>query len=154
MSETLNPNTTQNFHGCLIQIEGRGVLITGPSGSGKTSLMLGLLEAVKHAGKQGFFISDDQIILNKQSGVLLGSAPETIAGKAEIYGFGIVDIANINCSTIDLIAHLSPDDNIERMPEPEHIKLLGIEIPEIKVPERHEAQSIRIVFAKLAALAK
>jgi serine kinase of HPr protein (carbohydrate metabolism regulator) len=153
MSETLNPNkTTQNYHACLIRLEGKGVLITGPSGSGKTSLMMGLLETFDHAGKEALFVCDDRVSLTFQNGTLVGTAPKAIEGKAEIYGYGILDLANISDSKIDLMVQLCDEEDIERMPEPEYIQLLKVELPIIKVPRRHENQSVRIILAKLTSL--
>ena len=88
MIETLEPiKNGQNYHACLIQLEGRGVLISGRSGAGKTSLMLGLLEAAQQKNQSVNFVSDDQVILTAENGKLIGSAPIAIAGKVEIFGF-------------------------------------------------------------------
>lgn len=153
MIETLEPiKNGKNFHACLIQLEGRGVLITGQSGAGKTSLMLGLLEAAQHKNQSVNFVSDDQVILTAENGNLIGSPPDAIAGKIEIFGFGIIDIANIANSQIDLLVQLEPDESLERLPDPKHSILLNINVPCISVPERHEQQAVRIVLAKLTSL--
>lgn len=153
MNATLDPNTKgKNYHACLVQLEGKGVLITGSSGAGKTSLALGLLERLERNGKPAFFVCDDQVILNVQNNRLTGSAPETIAGKAEVFGFGIIDVTYVPSSRIDLVVQLQSDEEIERLPDPDHVQLLEIKVPCISVPERHENQAARIVLAKLSAL--
>ncbi len=153
MIETLEPiKNGQNYHACLIQLEGRGVLISGRSGAGKTSLMLSLLEAAQQKNQSVNFVSDDQVILTAENGKLIGSAPIAIAGKVEIFGFGILDVPNITNSQVDLLVYLEPDEALERLPDPMHSNLLDINVPCISVPERHEQQAVRIVLAKLTSL--
>ncbi|MGB7288265.1 MAG: HPr kinase/phosphatase C-terminal domain-containing protein [Salaquimonas sp.] len=145
-----------NHHGSMLQVSGRGVLIEGASGSGKTSLALGLIDWFKAKGHGALMVSDDQVILShgEADGTLFlkADAPETIKGKVELYGLGIVDTPSIRSSQVDLIVRLIPDQLIERMPEERYDQLRGVLIPLLEVPERHEAQSIRLVNAKLELL--
>lgn len=54
-------------HGSLINLDGKGILITGPCWSGKTSLTLGLLEKLNAT-----FISDGNTLLSYEDGSLNG----------------------------------------------------------------------------------
>lgn len=143
-----------NHHCSVIAIKNQtienGILIKGKSGAGKTSLALGLIEAFKNDGFGAALVSDDQALLKIQDGCVLASPPPLISGKVEIRGFGIASIENVESAKISLIVELIADEKIERMPEPEVKELLGITIPFLKLPIRHEAQAIRIVKAWLA----
>lgn len=152
MAAPLEQMKKQNMHGCLVQLDGKGIFITGPSGSGKTSLCLGLLETFHGRDRPASLVSDDQILIHAENGNLIGEVPASIAGKTEIFGFGIVKIDHISGSKIDLLVHLVPDEQVERMPEERFEEMLGVNIPCISAPERHENQAKRIVLAKMAVL--
>ena len=49
----------ETHHGCVVDIGGKGILITGKSGSGKTSLALGLIERAPVAAA---LVADDRVI--------------------------------------------------------------------------------------------
>jgi hypothetical protein len=53
---------------------------------------------------------------------------------------------------VRLVVRLVPDETVDRMPEPAHTSLFDVDLPLVKLPERHEAQSIRIVLASLTDL--
>jgi len=138
-----------NHHCSVISIHGHGVLIEGTSGAGKTSLALGLLERAKAQMLDARFVADDQALLDTQSGILLASVPDVIAGKVEIRGYGIAQIEHQPSTQIDVIVRLVPDEEIERMPRSETVLIHGVEIPLLLVPTRHEAQAARIVLTWL-----
>lgn len=138
-----------NHHCTVIELDGLGIAIEGPSGSGKTSLAFGLIEAAGSKGLVACFVCDDQALLEVRSGEILAHAPESIAGKAELHGFGIVDIDHKPQTRLGLLARLT--GKVARMPEQHEANLLGVSLPMIEVPARHESQSARIVFAWLEA---
>jgi serine kinase of HPr protein (carbohydrate metabolism regulator) len=139
-----------NEHCSVVQIDGSGVMITGRSGSGKTSLALGLLEAFSASGKSAHFICDDQALLEERDGVLIAHAPKALAGRLELRGYGIIEMAYEPSCKIVLVANLVEPDQIERMPVPKQVSVQGISIREIDVPCRHEQHSIRIIKAVLS----
>ena len=107
-------------------MEGRAVLISGPSGSGKSDLALRLLD-------RGFIlVSDDRTIMRKEGNKLLASAPDTIKGKLEIRGIGIVDVETVSDVPVALVVEITgeilrmPDDSRERI-------ILGLPIPMINL---------------------
>lgn len=138
-----------NHHCCVIIIGQNGILIEGPSGSGKTSLAMGLINNFKQNNIKAVLVSDDQAILSNENEVLIATVPKMIAGKVEIRGFGISKVEHIASTKITLIVGLEEDEYIERMPEKETKEILGISLPFLKLPKRHEAQAIRIVHAWL-----
>lgn len=148
MSANSTPPT--NHHCTCILINATGIMIEGPSGSGKTTLALGLLEAARNRGAKCHFICDDQAMLQAIDNVLIATVPETIAGKVEVYGFGIADIEfKANCK-IDLVCSLIDDAQISRVPQKSQCQRLGLILDHVQVPMRHEAQAIRILLQHLA----
>ena len=152
MPDTKKSPRLDNLHGSLVQIDRKGVLITGKSGSGKTSLALGLIETASGDGKTAFLVSHDQVLISTTGDCVMEAAPTSIAGKIEIYGFGIVPREHISSSQIHLIVKLVDDRILERMPEPITQTIGQCVLPLICAPERHENLAVRIVMAKLRSL--
>jgi len=118
--------SSENLHATAIALDGRAVLISGPSGSGKSDLALRMLD-------RGFvLVSDDRTIVRKEGTRLIASAPETIKGKLEVRGVGIVEMEHQNNLPVALVVELTrdirrmPDENRERM-------ILGIAIPLVNI---------------------
>jgi serine kinase of HPr protein (carbohydrate metabolism regulator) len=141
-----------NHHCSVIEIAGTGIAIEGKSGAGKTSLALGLIEAAKRRSIEACLICDDQALIEAKGGRLYAKAPDPIAGLVELRGYGVARMASKPGCIVRLVVRLVPDEEVERMPGPAHTSLLGIELPLVKLPERHEAQSVRIVLASLGDL--
>lgn len=118
--------SAETVHASTVATDGRAVLITGPSGSGKSDLTLRLLD-------RGFtLVSDDQTLVRKVGNRLIATAPQTISGKLEIRGIGIVEMETAKDVPVALIVDLTneiqrlPDDNRER-------PILGVKLPLITV---------------------
>lgn len=124
-------------------------MIEGPSGAGKSSLAMGLLEAARQRNIDHGFICDDRACLNVHKGELWASSPASIAGKIEIHGYGITNIPYVENAKISLVCIMVTQDRIVRHPDTTLCRRQGINIASIKIPRQHEAQSIRIILAKL-----
>lgn len=139
----------QTHHACALQVNHTGLLIIGASGSGKTSLMMGLLERANVEGFQHAFVADDRVYLSAKENALIAKAPENISGLIEIRGFGIVSKPFLDSCRMNLVIELAEDETIERMPDSLTHEIEGMRLPILKVPKRHESQSVRIIFAWL-----
>jgi HPr kinase/phosphorylase len=85
------------LHGTCVSVGGEGVLILGKPGSGKSALALRLVDEPGH-GISGVplrseLVADDQVIVTRDQGRLMASAPGALRGKLEIRGLGIVTLA-------------------------------------------------------------
>ncbi len=137
-------------HCCVVAVCNFGILIEGKSGSGKTSLMFGLQEYLSGVGISATVVSDDYTNLESASGVILANTPDTISGKAEIRGFGVVPVAySEHPVPIGLVVQLVEGDQVPRMRECETTEILGQPLEVLKVPVRHEEGALRIVLAWL-----
>ena len=84
LSSKLAP--TMLVHGTMMNIYGKGVLITGKSGVGKSELALDLIN------RGHMLIADDFVELAHVNNYIKCSAPKNIKGMLEVRGIGIVDI--------------------------------------------------------------
>jgi serine kinase of HPr protein (carbohydrate metabolism regulator) len=103
----------------------KGLLLLGPSGVGKSDL------AFRIIGDGGILISDDRTILTvDEYGEILASPPDSIKGKIEIRGLGIIDKPFVKRQPIHLVVSLqqSPVD-IERLPTRSFYTLFDQNLP-------------------------
>lgn len=134
-------------HCCTLDAAGKGILIEGISGAGKTSLMLGLVERLQRLEISAAVVSDDQTILTLTDGRLAATAPETIQGRVELRGYGIVDVDYRKETTPVLLVKMVADETVTRLPEAATCLILGKPVSVIEVPQRHEEAAARIVIA-------
>lgn len=124
---------TATVHASAILIGKHGVLIRGASGSGKSSLVLGLIDRDPEETR---LIADDRVHLSVAHGRLIAAAPKQLAGKLEVRGQGIVDLAHVSSAAIDLVIDLLPADQCPRLPEAEdmRVEIDGMILPRLKLP--------------------
>ena len=132
--------SSETLHASTVAVEGRAVLISGPSGSGKSDLALRMLD-------RGFtLVSDDRTIIRKSGDKLLASAPETIKGKLEIRGVGIVEMDSVSDVPVALVIELTSD--IQRLPDDSRERLiLGIGVPLISVDAMTASAPSKVALA-------
>lgn len=130
----MSTKTTQLVHAGALSLFAAqrwcGVLISGASGAGKSDLALRGLAA-------GFsLVADDysDVFLSWDEGRprLYAAPPETLKGRMEVRGLGIVSRPYRPLTVIELIIHLQ-DDPPERLPGAEVIPVLGINVPALKL---------------------
>lgn len=111
---------TTPAHATAVARDGWAVLLLGPPGSGKSDLALRLLD-------RGWrLVADDYVVLNADGGVLRASPPAAIAGKLEVRGIGIVEVAHAPGAAVALAVDLVAMP--ERLPEPALRRFQGVAV--------------------------
>ncbi len=93
-------------------------MLLGASGSGKSALALQLMAL--GAG----LVSDDRTILSVQKGALIASVPDSIAGRIEARGIGILAAEQHPPTPVALAVDLDWQETA-RLPERHEIELMG-----------------------------
>ncbi len=115
--------TSGTLHGTAVALDrGRGVLILGPSGAGKSGLALRLMAYGAH------LVADDRVILCERDGALIARAPDTIRGRIEARGIGVLTAEALDFARITLVTDLG-QPSPERVPTPRHASFGGIVLP-------------------------
>ena len=116
-----------DVHGTAVELAGVGVLLRGTSGSGKSDLALRLIDG------GALLVADDRTLLRREGGLLLASAPPTIAGRLEVRGIGILTVPSVASSVLRLVVDLVAPGAVERLPEARFARLLGLDLPLISL---------------------
>ncbi len=133
------PLSSETVHTSCVAIGGRAVLIGGRSGKGKSDLALRLID------RGAVLVSDDYTLVRRVEGRLLATAPETIAGKIEVRGVGILelpverDVPVALFVDLDLDATRLPVTLEERPVAGVPIPLIGLSALEASAPIKVEA---------------
>lgn len=131
---------TTNIHGCLVDVQGVGVLIQGPSGSGKSESVLGLLQ------RGASLVADDMVIFRLiEEREVQGTSPELGRAMIEVRGIGLLNVAGIFgvgsvrlTKRLDLVIQLVPNadlSDLERFDTSAHtVEILSKPISLLRVP--------------------
>jgi serine kinase of HPr protein (carbohydrate metabolism regulator) len=132
--------SSEALHASAVAIDGRAVLLMGPSGAGKSDLALRLLD-------RGFtLVSDDQTLVRREGARLLASAPDTIAGKLEIRGIGIVAMESVANVPVCLLVELTSD--IQRLPDDSRERpILGLSVPLVSIDAMTASAASKVALA-------
>lgn len=136
-----------NIHATGVALADRGIVIAGEAGAGKTQLALAL---ICHAHASGLFarlIGDDQLFLTVRHGRLLCAVPGTIAGLVEVRGLGPVGLLHAAQAPVDLLVRLVGRDAAERLPETGTARLLGQEIPVLRLAGDDRQAAVMAIVA-------
>lgn len=115
-------------HGTALIVNGVGVLLRGPPGTGKSDLALRLIDG----GAQ--LVSDDQTVIENDSGRLRMSTNAVLEGLLEVHGVGIFPVPSTQDATLGLVIDLlGPNDKIPRMPDKEYAEVLGVRVRRLRM---------------------
>jgi HPr kinase/phosphorylase len=132
------PTTTE--HGCMVDVQGIGVLVRGDSGTGKSECVLGMIE------RGASLVADDMVIFRAVEGrELTGYAPELGQSHMEVRGIGIINVAAIYGvaairleKRIDLVVTLRAMGAVSDWERVGVLKktytILDIDVPHIELP--------------------
>ena len=133
-------------HGTCISQDGAGILIRGTSGAGKSDLALRL---INHGA---CLVADDQVTLNAHKEQIIASAPKNLFGLMEVRGIGILHLPPSLPAPLSLVVDLVDRDNIERLPENEFAKVLGVNIKRINLWAFESSAIAKVILALDLAL--
>lgn len=147
LSEELAP--TNNLYGVMMNIYGKGVMITGKSGIGKSELALDLIN------RGHMLVADDVVDVSRVHNDIICHAPNLLKKMLEIRGLGIVDVTKLfgantylNKCELDFVINLvrlEEASNKDRLnPVNETLNVLGLEVPMLVIPIT-EGKSLSVI---------
>ncbi len=127
-------------HASCVAIGDDAILIRGQSGAGKSDLALRLID------RGAMLVSDDYVHLHAKDDALWASPPETIKGKIEVRGLGIIDMPYRELARVRLCVDLT---NVEyRFPfDEETVEFQGQRITRITLDPHHASTPIKVEYA-------
>ncbi len=147
--------TPSLHYGTVIAVENRAVLIRGPSGSGKSDLALRCLNTSISSNfspntprQSAVLIADDYVVISQQQNKLIASAPETIHGRLEVRGIGIVAVKTAPSAELVMVADLTTRDQIERLPLPwPKTDILTVPLPNLFFAPFEASAPLKVLLA-------
>lgn len=135
------------LHASAVAVERRGLLILGASGSGKSTLAIQLIAL------GATLIADDRVLVTRMAeGVPMLSAPETIRGRIEARGAGLLTLPSV---TAPAYAVVNLDRlETERLPLPRSENVGAVKLPSIGRLESPAFPSILYLYLKWGSLEK
>lgn len=115
------------LHGSCAALEGEAILFLAPPGGGKSDLLLRLI------GRGWVLVADDQVMLEADRGVLRASPPDTLAGRMEVFGLGLLAGLAWQSAPLRLVARLVSQAELPRLPQPDSWQGLGVTLPQLRV---------------------
>jgi serine kinase of HPr protein (carbohydrate metabolism regulator) len=145
------PDATELVHGTCVALGRTAALLRGPSGSGKSDLALRFLFLARRgpaALEAPILVADDQVCLVRNDGHLLARPPDTIRGKMEVRGVGLVEVKSLLEAELALVVDLMPAAEIERFPEGNaKARLLGVDLPLVRLFPWEASAPIKLAIA-------
>jgi serine kinase of HPr protein (carbohydrate metabolism regulator) len=131
----------QTYHGTVVDVAGRGVMLRGPSGSGKSDLALRLID------RGAVLVADDQILLEHRRLGVFAVAPLSLYGLLEVRGLGIQSIPAIRQTMLHLIVELCHKEDVPRLPEQEFEIISGHKVAVLRLNAFEETTAIKVEYA-------
>ncbi|HUC46507.1 MAG TPA: aldolase, partial [Hyphomicrobiaceae bacterium] len=104
------PDATELVHGTCVALGRTAALLRGPSGAGKSDLALRFLFLARRgpaALEPPVLVADDQVWLVCNGERILVRPPETIRGRMEVRGIGIVEVKSLAEADLALVVDLA-----------------------------------------------
>jgi HPr kinase/phosphorylase len=146
--------TRELVHGTCVALGRRGALLRGSPGTGKSDFALRFMALPGEGEFQPLLVADDQVWVEaRANGALVASPPETIAGKIEVRGLGIVEVPFLAEAQLVLVCDLVGERDVPRMPpEPwERTVISGIPVPALKLAPFEPSAPLKLKMALFLA---
>ena len=130
------------YHATCVALHGRGIAIRGASGAGKSALALRLI----HEGG-AVLVADDQTRVEASAGEAVASPPEILRGRIEAHGVGILSLPFAETARLAVVVDVAARDAIERLPEPDTVRLEGVELPRVSLDAADPAAVSKLCLA-------
>jgi len=144
-------DATELIHGTCIALGRTAALLRGPPGSGKSDLALRFLFLARRgpaALEPPTLVADDQVQLKRDGSRVLVKAPDTIRGKIEVRGVGIVEVKSHPEAELALVVDLVAPGEVPRMPEgDEMVPVLGVALPLVRLAPWEASAPIKLAIA-------
>jgi serine kinase of HPr protein (carbohydrate metabolism regulator) len=93
-------------------------------------------------------VADDQVQLKRDGSRVLVKAPDTIRGKIEVRGVGIVEVKSHPEAELALVVDLVAPGEVPRMPEgDEMVPVLGVALPLVRLAPWEASAPIKLAIA-------
>ena len=144
-------DATELVHGTCVALGRAAALLRGPSGSGKSDLALRFLFLARRgpaALEPPTLVADDQVQLKRDGNRILVKAPESIRGRIEVRGVGIVEVKSHPDAELALVVDLVSPEEVPRMPEGDEVaRLLGVDVPLVRLAPWEASAPIKLAVA-------
>lgn len=138
-------------HGTCVALGRTAALLRGPSGSGKSDLALRFLFLARRgpaALEAPILVADDQVLVTRDGGRLLASAPDSIRGKMEVRGVAIVEVKSLAEAELSLVVDLVPAQHIERLPAGDATaRIMGVDLLLVRLSPWEASAPIKLAIA-------
>ena len=132
--------SSETVHASTVAIGGRAVLITGSSGAGKSDLALRLID------RGGALVSDDYTIVRRIGERLVASPPQTIAGRIEVRGVGLIEMEHVADVPVALAIDLGRTP--ARLPAGEDATVIaGVRVPTLGLAGLEASAPVKVELA-------
>lgn len=144
-----------SVHGCMVDVQGIGVMVLGKSGAGKSETVVGLLD------RGASLVADDLVRLRAVGGEVVGRSPELARAHMEVRGLGLINVAALFGiakirleKRLDFVVRMTPQKDIAEIERVgacrQTVRVLGHDIPYVELPVAPGRDMARMV--EVAAL--
>ncbi len=140
MPSPLDRLSSERLHATCVAINGQAVLITGRPGAGKSDLALRLLD------RGARLVADDATLVVRTGEGLRATAPDTIRGRMEVRGIGIVAVEALEAAPVVLLVELGQAG--DRLPATDDCRAIaGVALPVVRLDGAEASAPIKVEWA-------
>jgi len=141
------------MHATCVALDGHAALLVGPPGAGKSDLALRLISSpVLQAGscRTLELVADDQVLIGIHDQQLIVEPPQSIAGRLEVRGVGILHVPHVRRAVARLVVDLTPGQLIERLPDlGERRMVAGRDLPLMRIDAFAASAPVKVALRLL-----